>query len=224
MDVARRARAAGRQVARRRRRQRGRRGALPAARDHPAVRPGATRGEWRQPRRFDAVTPTTTSRWPRRPVRTCGAEIRSNGLEPSRATPTTSASALDWAVETGSADHALRLVAPLTVTGIAIGDAAMDWAETASAIPGAGSQPALSHGGRVGLVGCHQRAATSRGPRSSLAAAEAAEDALGVRGPSVLRVRGSPRAVSRRRSRLSGYARNGSSRREALMGTTSHTH
>jgi predicted ATPase/class 3 adenylate cyclase len=45
--------------------------------------------------------------------------------------------ALDWAAEAGSADHALRIVAPLTVPGIAIGYAAMAWADTARAIPGA---------------------------------------------------------------------------------------
>ena len=69
---------AGRQVPRRRRRRR-RRGAVPAARDHPPVRAGATRREWRGGRRFDVATPTTTSRWPKRPVRTCGAESTSSG-------------------------------------------------------------------------------------------------------------------------------------------------
>ena len=45
--------------------------------------------------------------------------------------------ALDWAAEAGSADHALRIVAPLAVSGIAIGHAAMAWADTARSIPGA---------------------------------------------------------------------------------------
>jgi hypothetical protein len=45
--------------------------------------------------------------------------------------------ALDWAAETGSADHALRLVAPLAVAGMAIGYAAMTWADLARSIPGA---------------------------------------------------------------------------------------
>ena len=44
---------------------------------------------------------------------------------------------LDWAVETGSADHALRLVAPLAVAGMAIGYAALTWADAACSIPGA---------------------------------------------------------------------------------------
>jgi predicted ATPase/class 3 adenylate cyclase len=45
--------------------------------------------------------------------------------------------ALDWAVEESSADHALRLVAPLMITGIAIGWTATDWAETAQNVDGA---------------------------------------------------------------------------------------
>jgi predicted ATPase/class 3 adenylate cyclase len=49
--------------------------------------------------------------------------------------------ALDWAVETPSPEHALRLVAPFTVTGIAIGDAARDWADVASTIPGGDDHP-----------------------------------------------------------------------------------
>jgi predicted ATPase/class 3 adenylate cyclase len=48
--------------------------------------------------------------------------------------------ALDWAVETPSPEHALRLVAPFTIRGTAIGDAAKDWAETASTVPGADAQ------------------------------------------------------------------------------------
>jgi predicted ATPase len=45
--------------------------------------------------------------------------------------------ALDWAVEEGSAEQALRLVAPLMVTGIPIGWSATNWAELAQSIPGA---------------------------------------------------------------------------------------
>ncbi len=44
--------------------------------------------------------------------------------------------ALDWAIETVSPDHALRLVAPLTVDNT-LGDVAGDWAAMAVAIPGA---------------------------------------------------------------------------------------
>ncbi|MEX1008121.1 MAG: BTAD domain-containing putative transcriptional regulator [Acidimicrobiia bacterium] len=50
--------------------------------------------------------------------------------------------ALDWAVETPSPEHALRLVAPLAVQG-RTGELAMDWAATASTIPGGDTHPLL---------------------------------------------------------------------------------
>ena len=89
--------------------------------------------------------------------------------------------------DTAQPEHALRLVAPLAVQA-AIGDAAMDWAATASAIP-ARRRPALPDGRRVGRVGSPPWAATSSGPRSCDRGAELAERALGRRDPSVLRVR-----------------------------------
>ena len=49
--------------------------------------------------------------------------------------------ALDWAVDTGSPDTALRLVAPLAVNGMAIGHSALDWAEAAVDMPGAEADP-----------------------------------------------------------------------------------
>jgi predicted ATPase/class 3 adenylate cyclase len=49
--------------------------------------------------------------------------------------------ALDWAVETGSAEPALRIVASVAVYGVAIGFSALDWAETATQIPGAHDHP-----------------------------------------------------------------------------------
>jgi predicted ATPase/class 3 adenylate cyclase len=49
--------------------------------------------------------------------------------------------ALDFAVETTLPDEALRLIAPLMVTGIPTGWTATDWAETARGIPGANTQP-----------------------------------------------------------------------------------
>ena len=58
--------------------------------------------------------------------------------------------ALDWAVETPSADHALRLVAPLMVHGIAIGYSALTWAETAVEIS---RRPRSSVVSRRGVVG-----------------------------------------------------------------------
>jgi non-specific serine/threonine protein kinase len=48
---------------------------------------------------------------------------------------------LDWALETPSPDHALRLVVPLAGTTLAISDTAWEWAETACTIPGAESHP-----------------------------------------------------------------------------------
>ncbi len=47
---------------------------------------------------------------------------------------------LDWAIETGSADHALRLVAPLTID-TSIGDHALEWATVAVTIPNADAHP-----------------------------------------------------------------------------------
>jgi predicted ATPase/class 3 adenylate cyclase/DNA-binding winged helix-turn-helix (wHTH) protein len=49
-------------------------------------------------------------------------------------------SVLDWAVETPSPDHALRLIAPLATQG-RIGELAMDWAATAVTIPGGDGHP-----------------------------------------------------------------------------------
>jgi predicted ATPase/class 3 adenylate cyclase len=49
--------------------------------------------------------------------------------------------ALDWAGETASPDHALRLVAPLAIHGIAIGYTAGPWAEAAVQVPGAPEHP-----------------------------------------------------------------------------------
>src|SRR5262249_22790723 len=44
---------------------------------------------------------------------------------------------VDWALQVDSADHALRLVAPFAVSGMAIGYAAMAWADSARELPGA---------------------------------------------------------------------------------------
>ena len=49
--------------------------------------------------------------------------------------------ALNWAVEAGSAEPALRLVTSLAVHGVAIGYSALDWAETSIEIAGAGDHP-----------------------------------------------------------------------------------
>jgi predicted ATPase len=49
--------------------------------------------------------------------------------------------AVDWAVEQDSPEPALRLVAPLMVHGLEVGDAATEWAAAASAIPGVDEHP-----------------------------------------------------------------------------------
>jgi predicted ATPase/class 3 adenylate cyclase len=91
--------------------------------------------------------------------------------------------ALDWAVEAPSPEHALRLVAPLTVPVVGSA-AATDWADTACAIPGADAHPLFPvvaawavFGGA--LQGDLERAAVL------VANAEKAQDALGTRHPSV---------------------------------------
>ncbi len=47
---------------------------------------------------------------------------------------------LDWAIETASPEHAYRMIAPFTVQGLPIAYTAMDWAQTAVAIPGGEDQ------------------------------------------------------------------------------------
>jgi predicted ATPase/class 3 adenylate cyclase len=88
--------------------------------------------------------------------------------------------ALDWAVETPSPDHALRLVAPLLVTGLPIGWTAVDWADTARTIPGAAEHPLFPH-----VVAFAALRATLRGDleRAAVLAANAqeAQDRLGSR-------------------------------------------
>ena len=48
---------------------------------------------------------------------------------------------IDWAVETVDPDPALRMVAALAVSGLVIGFAALEWAETTIEIPGARACP-----------------------------------------------------------------------------------
>jgi predicted ATPase/class 3 adenylate cyclase len=49
--------------------------------------------------------------------------------------------AVDWAVEQASPEPALRLVAPLTVQGLEVADAATEWAAAASAVAAADEHP-----------------------------------------------------------------------------------
>ena len=93
--------------------------------------------------------------------------------------------ALDWAVETPSPEHALRLVAPLAMRG-RTGEFAMDWAATAVAVPGADGHPLVpvvaawaSWGATMGLD--FERA------EELLGVAERAQAALGIRLGSVAR-------------------------------------
>ena len=90
---------------------------------------------------------------------------------------------LDWAVETSSPDHALRLVEPLGVSGMTIGYAAMDWADSAVDIPGA-----QEHEPFPVVASWAVMRATFRGQleRAAIVAARvaAAEAALGSRQPS----------------------------------------
>jgi predicted ATPase/class 3 adenylate cyclase len=87
--------------------------------------------------------------------------------------------AFDWAVETPSADHAFRLIAPFTLS-MAIGDVARDWAVTASMIPGGDDHPlfpvvAAWAASDATFSGDFERA------EAHTVAAERAQEALGVR-------------------------------------------
>jgi tetratricopeptide (TPR) repeat protein len=93
--------------------------------------------------------------------------------------------ALDWAVETPSPEHALRLVVPLTVKG-GIGDTAMDWAATAVAIPGGDRQPLYPVVAAWAAWGATMRHDFARA-EELVAVAERAQAALGVRLWSVAR-------------------------------------
>ena len=95
--------------------------------------------------------------------------------------------AFDWAVETPSADHAFRLIAPFTLS-MAIGDAARDWAVTASMIPGGDDHPlfpvvAAWAASDATFSGDFERA------EAHTVAAERAQEALGVRLPAVANAR-----------------------------------
>ena len=95
--------------------------------------------------------------------------------------------ALDWAVETPSPDVALRLVASLAVQG-RIGDLAMDWASTASAIPGGDDHallPAVAAWAGWGAI----MTADFERAEELVRVAERAQAALGLRLPSVARGR-----------------------------------
>ena len=95
--------------------------------------------------------------------------------------------AFDWAIETPSPDHALRLVAPLAVD-TRIGDVAMEWAAVAIQIPGAGTHelfPAVVAWASWGaaMAGDAERA------EELITIAEEAQQALSTQSWSILRNR-----------------------------------
>ena len=93
--------------------------------------------------------------------------------------------ALDWAVETPSPEHALRLVAPLALQG-RIGDLAMEWATTAIAIPGGDDHPLFPVVATWAVWGATMAGDLERA-EAFVATAEQAQAALGTRLPSVAR-------------------------------------
>ena len=104
--------------------------------------------------------------------------------------------ALDWAVETPSPEHALRLVAPLAVQG-RTGELAMDWAATAVAIPGGDGHPLFPVVAAWAAWGATMRIDFERA-EDLVAVAERAQATLGTRLPSVARARATPRVLSQR--------------------------
>jgi predicted ATPase/class 3 adenylate cyclase len=93
--------------------------------------------------------------------------------------------ALDWAVEAPSKEHALRLVAPLAVQG-RIGDLAMEWAATTSAIPAGDDHPLVPVVATWAAWGAITAGDLVRA-EGLVASAEQAQAALGIRMPCVAR-------------------------------------
>jgi predicted ATPase len=95
---------------------------------------------------------------------------------------------LDWAVETPSPEHAFHLIAPFTVTGMAITDAATDWAETASTIPGGDDHPLFPVIAAWASFGATMHGDFERAEEHA-AAAERAQSTPDAPHPAVLRAR-----------------------------------
>jgi predicted ATPase/DNA-binding SARP family transcriptional activator len=95
--------------------------------------------------------------------------------------------ALDWAVETTSPEHALRLVAPLALQGRTC-ELAIDWAATAVAIPGGDGHPLLPVVAAWAAWGSTMSGDLARA-EELVAVAERAQAALGTRLSSVARGR-----------------------------------
>jgi hypothetical protein len=93
--------------------------------------------------------------------------------------------ALDWAVETGSADTALRLVAPMTLQGV-VGEPALDWAATACAIPSADDHQLFPDVAGWASWGATRSTDFERAEGLAIAARRA-QEARGTRRPNVAR-------------------------------------
>jgi hypothetical protein len=94
---------------------------------------------------------------------------------------------LDWAVETPSAEHALRMVAPLALQG-RTGELAMDWAATAVTIPGGDDHPLVPVVAAWAAWGATMAREFERA-EELVTVAERAQVALGLQLPSVARAR-----------------------------------
>ena len=88
--------------------------------------------------------------------------------------------ALDWAVEASMADKALRLVAPLMVTGIPTGWTATDWAEVAVTVDGSTTHELFPLVMAFAGMGATMRGDLARAA-TLVSRAEEAQDALGTR-------------------------------------------
>jgi predicted ATPase len=96
---------------------------------------------------------------------------------------------LDWAIETPSPGHALRLIAPFSiVTGMTIGDAAHELAETACTIPGVEAHPSFPVVAAWASYGATMRRDFDRA-EARVTAAEQGQSTLGGPEQAVLRAR-----------------------------------
>ena len=96
--------------------------------------------------------------------------------------------ALDWAVETLSPEHAFRLVAPFALVGMAIGEVAQDWADTATAIPGGHDVPLFPQVAAFASLNATFGSDFERA-EALVAAAERAQARLGTPAQAVLQAR-----------------------------------
>jgi hypothetical protein len=86
--------------------------------------------------------------------------------------------AVDWAVEQALPEPALRVVSPLTIQGLDVGEAATEWAAAACAIPGADEHPLFATVASWATWGATARRDHDRG-RATLARVAAFEERRG---------------------------------------------